>query len=166
MGRAVLLPIIAVVIGVGPGIVPAGAKSSPVFPSATAAASDQHDVGATFTETGLAPGAVVTERLRGKATDTYACYAPDGSRAGSEALIEHPSNQAQYEADSQGTIDAASIAIQVQPLDTCPSGQISYLFETVFSNLRLTDLTNQVAINIPGTFTSCSPADCQPPVHL
>jgi hypothetical protein len=81
-------------------------------------------------------------------------------------LIEHPSNQAQYEADSQGTIDAASIAIQVQPLDTCPSGQISYLFETVFSNLRLTDLTNQVAINIPGTFTSCSPADCQPPVHL
>lgn len=168
MSGAVLraVPIVAIVIGVGSGIVPAEAKSSPAFSSATAAAGDQHDVSATFTETGLLPEQVVTESLHGKATDTYACYGSDGARVGSAALIERPSNQEQHLADSLGTIDSASITISVEPLDACPSGQRSYLFKTVFSNLRLADLTNQASIHIPGSFTSCSPADCEPPAHL
>src|SRR5437870_9552763 len=126
------LPIVAVVIGAGSGIVPAEAKSSPAFSSVSAAASDQHDVSASFTETGLPPAQVVTERLRGKATDTYACYTLDGQRAGSSALIEHPSNQQQYQATSEGTIDSVSLAMSVQPLDVCPNGQIAYLFKTIF----------------------------------
>ena len=160
------LPIVAVVIVAGSGIVPADAKSSPAFSSVSAAASDQHDVGVSFTETGLPPAQIVTEGLRGKATDTYACYTLDGQRAGSSAFIEHPSNQQQYQASSEGTIDSASLAISVQPLDVCPHSQISYLFQTIFSHLRLTDLTNHVSVDVPGSFTSCSPPDCQPPVHL
>jgi hypothetical protein len=160
------VPIIAVVIGSGSGMVPAEAKSSPSFASVTAAASDQHDVAVSFTETGLSPAQVVTERLRGRAMDTYACYMLDGQRAGSSALIEHPASQEQFTAGAAGTIDSATIAISVVPLDVCPGGQISYLFKTVFGHLRLTDLSNHVAVDVRGSFTSCSPADCLPPDHL
>jgi hypothetical protein len=160
------VPIIAVVAGAGSGVVPVEAKSLPAFSSVTAAASDQHDVGVSFTETGLLPAQVVTERLRGKATDTYGCYSLDGQFVATATLIEHPSNQQQYQADSGGTIDAASIAMSVQPLGACPGDQISYLFKTVFDHLRLTDLTSRLSVDVPGSFTSCSPADCQPPTHL
>jgi hypothetical protein len=81
-------------------------------------------------------------------------------------LIEHPSNQQQYEADPAGTIDPTSIAISVEPLNVCSGAQISYLFKTVFDHLRLTDLTGRLSVDVPGSFTSCSPADCQPPPHL
>ena len=158
------VPIVAVVIGAG--VVPVEAKSLPAFSSVTAAASDQHDVAVSFTETGLLSAQVVTERLRGKATDTYACYSVDGQFVATATLIEHPSNQQQYPADPGGTIDAASIAISVQPLNACPGVQISYLFKTVFDHLRLTDLASRLSVDVPGSFTSCSPADCQPPTHL
>ena len=158
------VPIVAVVIGAG--VVPVEAKSLPAFSSVTAAASDQHDVAVSFTETGLLSAQVVTERLRGKATDTYACYSADGSFVATASLIEHPSNQQQYQADAGGTIGSASIAISVQPQDACPGGQTSYLFKTVFDHLRLTDLTSRLSVDVPGSFTSCSPQDCQPPTHL
>jgi hypothetical protein len=160
------VPIMAVVIGAGSSVMPVEAKSTAAFSSVTAAASDQHDVGVSFTETGLLSAQVVTERLRGKATDTYACYSLDGAFVATATLVEHPSNQQQYGADSGGTIDAASIAISVQPQDACPDAQISYLFKTVFDHLRLTDLTSRLSVDVPGSFTSCSPADCQPPTHL
>jgi len=158
--------IMAVVIWAGSGIVSVEAKSPPAFSSVTAAASDQHDVDVSLTETGLRPAQIVTERLRGKATDTYACYSLDGQFVATATLIEHPSNQQPYEADPGGTIGPASIAISVQPLAVCPGGQISYLFKTVFDHLRLTDLTSRLSVDVPGSFTSCSPPDCQPPAHL
>jgi hypothetical protein len=160
------VPIMAVVIGAGSGVMAVEAKSPPTFSSVTAAASDQHDVGVSFTETGLLPGQLVTERLRGKATDTYACYSLDGQFLATATLNEHPSNQQQYQADPAGAIVAASIAISVQPQDACPDAQISYLFKTVFDHLRLTDLTSRLSVDVPGSFTSCSPVDCQPPAHL
>jgi hypothetical protein len=160
------VPIMAVVIGAATGVVSVEAKSPPAFSSVSAAASDQHDVGVSFTETGLLPAQVVTERLRAKATDTYGCYSRDGQFVATANLIEHPSNQQQYQADPGGTIDQASIAISVEPLNACPGVQISYLFKTVFDHLRLTDLTSRLSVDVPGSFTSCSPADCQPPPHL
>jgi hypothetical protein len=160
------VPIMALVIAAGYGVVPVEAKSPPAFSSVTAAASDQHDVVVSFTETGLLPSQVVTERLRGKATDTYACYSLDGQFVATTTLIEHPSNQQQYQADPGGSINQASIAISVQPLGACPGDQISYLFKTVFDHLRLTDLTSRLSVDVPGSFTSCSPVDCQPPAHL
>jgi hypothetical protein len=160
------VPIMAVVIAAGSGVAPVEAKSPPAFSSVSAAASDQHDVGVSFTETGLLSAQVVTERLRGKATDTYGCYGLAGQFVATATLIEHPSNQQQYAADPGGTIDSASIAISVEPLSVCPGGQISYLFKTVFDHLRLTDLTSRLSVDVPGSFTSCSPADCQPPAHL
>src|SRR5258705_5553178 len=119
----------------GSGAWPAEANPLPAFPTGTAAASDQHDVGVTFTEAGLLPEQVVTDPLRGKAKDTYACYSLDGQFMATTTLIEHPSNQQQYQADPGGTIDLASIAISVQPLGACPGDQISYLFKTVFDHL-------------------------------
>jgi hypothetical protein len=160
------VPVMAVVLAAGSGVVPVEAKSPPAFSGVTAVASDQHDVGVSFTETGLVPAQVATERLRGKATDTYACYSLDGQFVTTATLIEHPSNQQQYQADAVGTIDQASIAISVQPLSACPGVQISYLFKTVFDHLRLTDLTGRLSVDVPGSFTSCSPTDCQPPPHL
>jgi hypothetical protein len=160
------VPIMAVVIGAGSSVMPVEAKSTAAFSSVTAAASDQHDVGVSFTETGLLSAQVVTERLRGKATDTYACYSLDGAFVATATLVEHPSNQQQYQADPAGAIVAASIAISVQPQNACPDAQISYLFKTVFDHLRLTDLTSRLSVDVPGSFTSCSPADCQPPTHL
>jgi hypothetical protein len=160
------VPIMAVVIAAGSGVVPVEAKSPPAFSNVSAAASDQHDVGVSFTETGHLSAQVVTERLRGKATDTYGCYSLDGQFVATATLIEHPSNQQQYTADPGGTIDSASIAISVEPLNACPGVQISYLFKTVFDHLRLTDLTSRLSVDVPGSFTSCSPQDCQPPAHL
>jgi hypothetical protein len=160
------VPIMAVVIGAAAGVGSVEAKSPPAFSSVSAAASDQHDVGVSFTETGLLPAQVVTERLRAKATDTYGCYSLDGQLVATANLIEHPSNQQQYQADPAGTIDQASIAISVEPLNACPGVQTSYLFKTVFDHLRLTDLSSRLSVDVPGSFTSCSPADCQPPPHL
>lgn len=160
------VPIMALVIGAGFGAMAVEAKSPPAFSGVTAAASDQHDVGVSFTETGLSPAQIVTERLRGKATDTYGCYSADGSFVATATLIEHPSNQQQFQADAGGTIGSASIALSVQPQDACPGGEISYLFKTVFDHLRLTDLASRLSVDVPGSFTSCSPADCQPPAHL
>ena len=160
------VPIMAVVISGGSGVVPVDAKSPPAFSSVSAAASDQHDVSVSFTETGLLPAQTVTERLRAKATDTYGCYSLDGQFVATATFIEHPSNQQQYQADPAGTIDPASIAISVEPLNACPGAQISYLFKTVFDHLRLTDLASRLSVDVPGSFTSCSPADCQPPHHL
>jgi hypothetical protein len=160
------VPMMALVIGASFGVVAVEAKSQPAFSGVTAAASDQHDVGVLFTESGLSPAQIVTERLRGKATDTYACYSADGSFVATASLIEHPSNQQQYQADAGGTIGSASIAISVQPQNACPASQTSYLFKTVFDHLRLTDLASRLSVDIPGSFTSCSPADCQPPAHL
>jgi hypothetical protein len=157
------VPIMAVVMGAGSGVVPVEAKSPPAFSSVTAAASDQHDVAVSFTETGLLPGQVVTERLRGKATDTYACYSLDGQFVTTVTLIAHPSNQQQYQADPGGTIDLASIVIYVEPdpLDACPVGLTGGLFKTVFDHLRLTDLTSRLSVDVPGSFTSCSMEFCQ-----
>jgi hypothetical protein len=160
------IPIMAALIYAGAAVVPVEAKTSPVFSNVSAAASDQHDVGVSFSETGLLPGQVVTERLRGKATDTYACYSTDGQFLATATFIEHPSNQQQYQADPGGTIGSASIALSVLPLDACPGVQRSYLFKTVFDHLRLTDLTSRLSVDVPGSYTSCSPADCQPPAHL
>lgn len=159
-------PIMALVLGAGFGVVPVEAKSPPAFSGVTAAASDQHDVGVSFTETGLRPAQLVTEQLRGKATDTYGCYGGDGQLVATAALIEHPSLQQQYQASDGGTIDQAGIAISVLPLDACPGGRKSYLFKTVFDHLRLTDLTSHLSVDVPGSFTSCSPADCLPPPIL
>ena len=160
------VPIMAVVICMGLGVVAVEAKSPTAFSSVTAAASDQHDVGVSFTETGLAPGQVVREQLRGKATDTYGCYSRDGAFVATATLIEHPSIQQQDTADPGGTIDSTSIAISVLPLSACPGGQSSYLFKTIFDHLRLTDLTSRLSVDVRGSFTSCSPADCQPPPFL
>jgi hypothetical protein len=162
------VPIMAVVIGAGSGVVPVEAKSPPAFSSVTAATDDQHDVAVSFTETGLLPAQVVTERIRGKATDTYACYSLDGQFVTTASLIEHPSNQQQYQADPGGTIDLASIVIyeEPDPLDACLVGLTGGLFKTVFDHLRLTDLTSRLSVDVPGSFTSCSPEDCQPPIHL
>lgn len=168
MTRALLraVPIVAVVISAASGVVPVDAKSAPAFSSVSAAASDQHDVSLSFTETGLLPAQTVTERLRAKATDTYGCYSLDGQFVATATLIEHPSNQQQDQADSAGMIDTTSIAISVEPLNACPGAQISYLSKTVFDHLRLTDLMGRLSVDVPGSFTSCSPADCQPPPHL
>jgi hypothetical protein len=155
------VPIMAVVIGAGSGVVPVEAKSPPAFSSVTAAASDQHDVAVSFTETGLLPAQVVTERIRGKATDTYACYSLDGQFVTTATLIEHPSYQQQYQADPGGTIDLASIVISVEPLNACPGGLSGGLFKTVFDHLRLTDLTSRLSVDVPGSFTSCSMENCQ-----
>ena len=162
------VPIMAVVIVAGSGVVPVEAKSPPAFSSVTAAASDQHDVAVSFTETGLLPAQVVTERIRGKATDTYACYSLDGQFVATATLIEHPSNQQPYQADPGGTIDLASIVIYVEPdpLDACPVGLTGGLFKTVFDHLRLTDLTSRLSVDVPGSFTAGSPENCQPPTHL
>jgi hypothetical protein len=161
-----VVPVVAVMVGAGLEIVPAKAKSAPSFSSVSAAAGYQHDVTVTFTETGLASGQNVTERLRAKATDTYACYTATGDRAGSAALVEHRSNEQHYQAGTDGSIEAASLSAAVGPLDVCPNGETSYLYKTVFSHLRLTDRTNTVSHKVPGNFTSCSPPDCQPPEHL
>jgi hypothetical protein len=159
-------PIMAVMIGAGFGVVPVEAKSLMAFSSVTAGASDQHDVVVSFTETGLSPEQVVTEQLRAKATDTYGCYGGGGQLLATTSLIEHPSLQERYQASGGGTIDQASIAISVLPLDACPGGQKSYLFKTVFDHLRMSDLTSHLSVDVPGSFTSCSPADCQPPPIL
>ena len=160
------VPILAVVTWAAASVAPVEAKSPPAFSGVAAAASDQHDVSVSFTETGLRPGQVVTERLRGKATDTYACYTADGQFVATTTFIEHPANQQQYQASAGGAIDAGSIPMSVQPLAVCPGGEISYLFKTVFDHLRLTDLTSRLSVDVPGSFTSCSPQDCLPPTHL
>ena len=156
------VPILAVVIGAGFSVVPVEARTSPAFSSVTAAASDQHDVGVSFTESGLLAAQVATEQLRGKAVDTYGCYGGDGHLVATATLIERPSLQQGYQASAGGMIEA-TISISVLPLTACPGGEKSYLFKTVFDHLRLTDLTSHVSVDVPGSFTSCSPEDCQPP---
>src|SRR5262245_2299521 len=112
------------------GSAPAFAAPAPSFSDVSAAAADQHDVTVAFTESGLATSQTVTERLRGRAIDHYACYDSSGARSGSRALLEWPSTQSDYQANAAGTIDSASITLSVLPQDICPRGETSYLFKT------------------------------------
>jgi hypothetical protein len=148
------------------GSMPAFAAGTPSFSNESATVGDQHDVTVVFTESGLASSQTVTEGLRGRALDFYACYDRVGKRAGSRALVEWPSIQSGFQANATGTIGSAAITLSVLPQDVCPRGETSYLYKTVFGGLVLTDLTNGVSARVRGRSTSCSPADCVPPAHL
>jgi hypothetical protein len=163
---AAVLRVATIAVVVVGGTMPAVAAPTPSFTNVSVVAQDQHDVAVTFTESGVAPLGSVTERLRALAVDSYACYDATGRRAGSMALVEHPTNQGAFQANAAGTIDSATITTSVSPLDVCPRGEASYLYKTVFGTMVLTDLTNGVTVRVRGRSTSCSPDDCVPPVHL
>jgi hypothetical protein len=166
MGMRSTIAALGVTAVIVTGSIPASAAATPTFSNESAAPGDQHDVTVMFTESGLASSQTVTERLQGRAKDSYACYDATGERSGSRALVERPSTQNDVQANAAGTIDSATITLLVLPQDVCPRGETSYLFKTVFGGLVLTDLTDGVSVNVRGRFTSCSPADCVPPAHL
>ncbi len=157
------LTVVGVVLA---GTVPALAVPTSSFTSVSVAAQDQHDVAVTFSESGLASFQTATERVQAQAKDSYACYDATGKRAGSAGFVERSSNQNDFQANAEGTIDSATITTSGTPLDVCPRGEISYLYKTVFGRLLLTDLTDGASVRVHGRFTSCSPADCVPPAHL
>lgn len=125
------------------------------FQSATATL-DGADLVATFREVGLGEGNV-TETLSADATAEYACQNNGGEFPNDthKQSVSGPVSATQdFPVSKNGHVEGSlSISAPASTLE-CPNGQQVVLVSVSYTNVTLTDVTNQVTADIPGTFSA------------
>jgi hypothetical protein len=111
---------------------------------------------ASFREVGLGEGNV-TETLSADATAEYACQNNGGQFPNDprKQSIEGPLSATQdFPVAKNGHVEGSlSISAPASTLD-CPSGQHVVMVSVTYTNVTLTDVTNQTTVDIPGTFSA------------
>lgn len=110
-----------------------------------------------FQEVGLGSSDPTDYAASASASATYACINAGGNnpKASNKTTVTGPvSGGATFTADAGGNIKAQ---VSIAPLGpgtfTCPSGQTLILVSVSYTNVRITDVTNNVYRDIPGTFS-------------
>jgi hypothetical protein len=110
-----------------------------------------------FQEVGLGSTDPTDYVVSAGATATYACVNSGGNnpKASNKTTVTGPvSGGASFTADAGGNLKAQ---ISIPPLGpgtfSCPSGQTLILASVSYTNVRITDVTNNVYKDIPGTYS-------------
>jgi hypothetical protein len=110
-----------------------------------------------FKEAGLGTNQNITYVLSADATATYVCVNRGGANpsAQNKTTVAGPvSSTGTFNSGKNGSV-TASLTVSPPPSDiSCPRGQSLELASVSYTNVVLTDTTNNVSINIGGTFNS------------
>jgi hypothetical protein len=137
--------------------VPAALAVSPHFISASGTLNGDGSLTVTFKEAGLGTNQNITYTLTAQGTATYVCVNNGGSNpsAKNKTTVAGPvSATGTFSSGKNGNVNA-SLTVTPPPSDiTCPSGQKLELASVSYTDVTLTDTTNNVTAPIPGTFSS------------
>jgi hypothetical protein len=110
-----------------------------------------------FKEAGLGTNQLITYVASADATATYVCVNRGGGNpsASNKTTVAGPvSETGQFSSGKNGQV-TASLTISPPPSDiSCPPGQSLQLAQVSYTNVAITDATNNVTEPIPGTFDS------------
>jgi hypothetical protein len=137
--------------------VPAALAVSPHFINASGTLNADGTLTVNFKEAGLGTNQNIDYVLSADATATYVCVNKGGSNpsAQNKTTVAGPvSATGNFSSGKNGSV-TASLTVSPPPSDiTCPKGQTLEVASVSYTNVTLTDTTNNVAASIPGTFSS------------
>jgi hypothetical protein len=131
---------------------------SPHFVNASAVLNGINLV-VSFKEAGLGTNELITYEANADATATYVCVNRGGANpsASNKTTVSGPvSATGTFSSGKNGQV-TASLTLSPPPSDiTCPPGQSLEVAEVLYTNVSITDTTNEIPEDIPGTFdTGC-----------
>jgi hypothetical protein len=137
--------------------VPAALAVSPHFINASATLNNDGTLTASFKEAGLGTNQNINYELTADATATYVCVNKGGSNpsAQNKTTVAGPvSATGTFSSGKNGNV-SASLTVSPPPSDiSCPKGQTLQLASVSYTNVAISDTTNDVTEPIPGTFSS------------
>ncbi len=137
---------------------PAALAVSPHFISASAKV-DGTNLVVSFKEAGLGNNQLITYTANADATATYVCVNKGGANpsASNKTTVSGPvSATGTFSSGKNGNIDA-SLTLTPPPAPStfaCPKGQSKQTAEVTYTNVSITDTTNNITEPIPGTFST------------
>ena len=135
---------------------PAALATSPHFISASGTLNASGSVTVKFKEAGLGTNQNINYVLSADATATYVCVNNGGANpsAKNKTTVAGPvSATGTFSSGKNGNV-TASLTVQPPPSDiTCPPGQKLELASVSYTNVTLTDTTNNVSTSV-GDFSS------------
>jgi hypothetical protein len=154
--RRSLLVVLTTIFALGLGTQAAFADS-PHFVRASASISGT-SLTATFKEAGLGTNETVSITLNATATATYVCVNGGGSNpsAANKTTVTAPvSATGTFTSGKNGSVVGSLTVTAPGPGSfTCPPGQTLSLASVTYTDVSLTDTTNNVSADIPGSFST------------
>lgn len=136
--------------------VPVALGVSPHFINASGTLNANGSLTVNFKEAGLGTNQNITYTLSGDATATYVCVNKGGSNpsAQNKTTVAGPvSATGTFNSGKNGNV-TASLTVSPPPSDiSCPNGQSLQLASVSYTNVTLTDTTNNVSVSL-GDFSS------------
>ncbi len=130
---------------------------SPHFISATGTLNSDGTLTVKFKESGLGTNQNITYVLSAQATATYVCVNNGGANpsAQNKTTVAGPvSSTGTFNSGKNGNV-TASLTVSPPPSDiTCPKGQDLELAQVSYTDVQITDTTNNIVEPVPGTFDS------------
>jgi hypothetical protein len=131
---------------------------SPKIQKATAGITAGGALQVEWTETGLGNNENIDYSIEADASSTWACINNGGKNpkaSNKRNFSEHIDDSVTLSSDKNGRVDGVDIIGPVPPSSgfSCPSGQHTVLAAVSYTNVMVTDETNGISRNIPGTFT-------------
>jgi hypothetical protein len=149
--------VLAAVFATAAIAVPAATAVSPHFISASATLNADGTLTGKFKEAGLGTNQNINYTLSADGTATWVCVNKGGSNpsAQNKTTVNGPvSASGTFSSGKNGNV-VASLTLSPPPSDiTCPSGQSLQLASASYTNVVITDTTNNVSEPIPGTFST------------
>jgi hypothetical protein len=135
---------------------PAALADSPHFIRATGTLNANGSLTVSFKEAGLGTNELIDYALTANATATYVCVNKGGANpsAQNKTTVSGPvSATGTFSSGKNGQV-TASLTVSPPPSDiSCPPGQSLELASVSYTNVTLTDTTNNVSISL-GDFSS------------
>ena len=130
---------------------------SPHFVRASASLSGTNLV-VSFKEAGLGTNQLISYTAAADATATYVCVNRGGANpsASNKTAVSGPvSATGTFSSGKNGKVTASLTLNPPGPGDfSCPSGQSLEIAEVTYTNVTITDATNDITEPIPGTFST------------
>lgn len=152
------LLVIAAVFATAALAVPAALAVSPHFVSASASLSGANLV-VSFKEAGLGTNQLITYRADANASATYVCVNKGGGNpsASNKTNVAGPVSAIDtFNSGKNGNVTASlTLNPPSPPSDfSCPKGQSQQTAQVTYTDVSITDLTNNIIEPIPGTFST------------
>jgi hypothetical protein len=138
--------------------VPAALADSPHFVSASGSLNNDGSLTVNFKEAGLGTNQNIDYVLSADGTATWVCVNNGGANpsAKNKTTVNGPvSATGTFNSGKNGNV-TASLTVNPPPSDiSCPSGQTLMLASASYTNVTLTDTTNNVSISLGDFSTGC-----------
>ncbi len=151
-----MLVVLAAVFATAALAVPAALAVSPHFISASATLNADGTLTAKFKEAGLGTNQNINYVLSADGTATYVCVNRGGANpsAQNKTTVHGPvSASGTFNSGKNGNVNG-SLTVSPPPSDiSCPKGQSLELASVSYTNVTLTDTTNNISVSL-GNFSS------------